>query len=181
MKKYITLLLGMIFMFSSAFAQQNKVSKGDSVTVNVRFEQLDVNKGDKTQKDAINSFLITTGDALTTSINKLTTVAEENLKLQQTSKLDMVSKEMSISKKSITNMYKLNITFLLLSASLFFILVSYSLVSFLKKGINVEHTIVATIFLIIYGALFSGLLYVILTLLFNKQYFIIKDVLSSLI
>jgi hypothetical protein len=186
MKKFICLMMG--FLLSCFLAQAQEVSKqlrpGDSVKVTVKFEKAKLTKDETDATVALNALIsnsmVTTGN-LSKNLDHLATVFEDNLKLVQRSKTVRVAEQLGITQKIINNGYKRNTTFLLISCIPVLLIAFWAMGSFLlQKGLDVKHLLQGTATMALYALLGSGALYVVLSLLFNRQYFMIKDLMASM-
>lgn len=157
---------------------QKKLPNTDSLTVNVKFEKVSLSKEQSKQNLELNSLLtrsVETIETLSSSINKFTLLAEESLDLAKTTKKELLAKELGISKEEIDKAFKTNGIFLGISLLIMLVIVLRSLISALRKGVNIDTAIRGSVFLILYGGIFALLFYIITTLLFNQNYFIIKQ------
>ena len=160
------------------------MSPNDSLTVSVKFERVKLSKEESTAQEQVNTLLsnsVSTTSMLSTSINKLTSVLEENIKKSSTTKADIVMEQLGITQEKFNKLYKRNNTFLLISLLPVLFIAFWSMGSFLfQKGLDIKHLLSGTAVMTLYGAIASGVLYLVLSLIFNRQYFVIKDLMSAL-
>jgi len=188
MKKIISILLAFMLSLFVVNGQRENISRlmspGDSLTVNVKFERVKLSKDELTVQDQINTLLINsvkTTDMLAEGINRLTSALEQNVQLSQLSKADIVADQLGIERKEFNKYYKRNNTFLLICLLPMLLLSMYAMVKFSRqRGLDIKHLIAGTAVMALYGILLSGVLYVFLSLIFNKEFFIIKNLMASM-
>jgi uncharacterized membrane protein YwzB len=186
MKKFICILLGLMMSIFLAQAQEvsKRLSPGDSVKVTVKFEKAKLTKDETDATVALNSLIansmVTTGN-LSKNLDHLATVFEDNLKLVQRSKTVRIAEQLGITQETINRDYKRNTTFLLVSCIPVLCIAFWAMGSFLmQKNLDIKHLLQGTAIMALYGILGSGALYIVLSLIFNRQYFVIKDLMTSM-
>lgn len=188
MKKIISILLAFMLSLFVVNGQRENISRlmspGDSLTVNVKFERVKLSKDELTIQDQVNTLLINsvkTTDMLAEGINRLTSALEQNVQLSQLSKADIVADQLGIEKEEFNKYYKRNNTFLLICLFPMLLLSMYAIVKLsTQRGLDIKHLIAGTAVMALYGILLSGVLYVFLSLIFNKEFFIIKNLMTSM-
>jgi hypothetical protein len=189
MKKYIGILLAFMLSLFVVNGQSENVSStlnpwNDSVTVSVKFERVKLSKEESVAQEQINTLLINsakTTDQLTNSLNKLTTTIEQGIMLSQQTKLDLISSQMGVPPESLKRAFKRNNTFKLVALIPALICIFWAMGSFLfQKGLDVKALLAGTAVVALYSFIGSGILYAVLSLVFNKQYFVVKDLMSAL-
>jgi hypothetical protein len=183
MKKIIFIIAA--FMLSIfATAQTSNVSRrinpGDSLTVSVKFGDVKFSKEESATQELVNTLLtnsVQTNNQLSSSINKLTSAVEKGIELGQQSKLE----KMGITRETVMKTFKRNNTIKLISLIPALLFVLYAMGSFiLQKGLDIKHLLTGTAVMALYALIASGVLYGVLSLVFNQQYFAIKDLMSTL-
>ena len=188
MKKYFTILLAFMLTLFVANGQSENVSRTisptDSLTVSVKFERVKLSKEESTAQEQVNALLnnsVKTTETLASSINKLTSTLEQNIMLSSKTKADIVSEQLGITRYQFKVYYRRNNTFILISLIPSLVVIFWAMSNFLfQKGLDVKHLLAGTAVVALYGMLGSGVLYSVLSLIFNKQYFVIKDLMSAL-
>lgn len=168
-------------------AQSDNISKtmspNDSVTVSVKFERVKLPDEEITKQVLLLNMenSVKTTEVLAANINKLTTVLEQTAEIASLTKADIVAKQLGLDLKDFNKYYQRNNTFILISLLPTLVIAFWSMSQFLmQKGLDVKHLLAGTAVLTLYGLLASGVLYAVLSLIFNKQYFVIKDLMSAL-
>ena len=179
LKRILFTLIGLLFVTSTVLPQDSKsrtVSPSDSLTLTVK-----LSKDEKAVQNALLDNVAQTNTTLSESIEKLASVAQEGLELSKTSKLDKVATQMGTDRQTILKSFKRNGKLILISALPSLIFVFWAMGSFvLKKGLDVGKLLTGTAVMALYALIGSCVLYIVLTLIFNNQYFEIKSLLSTL-
>jgi hypothetical protein len=188
MKKIVSILLAFMLTLFVTNGQSENVSKtmgsNDSVTVSVKFERVKLTKEETNAQSQFNALLansVTTTDMLSTSIDRLTTAIEQSIALGQQTKIDIVSMQMGVSPKILNQAFKRNNTIKLIALIPALMFIFWSMGRFLnQKGLDIKHILLGTAVMALYALIGSGVLYAVGSLIFNKQYFVIKDLMSAL-
>ena len=170
-----------------AMAQGDKISRkmnpGDGFDVTVKFEGK-VSKDEAATQARVNAMLSSseqTTRQLSINLDKLTNALERKIAQDTLTKADIVEKQMGISASDLNRTFKRNGVITLIACIPGLIIIFASLLKFLdQKGLEVKQLITASSVLILYGAVGSVILYAVLSFIFNKQYFIIKGLMSAL-
>ena len=176
----------MLSIFASA--QTDNVSKtmnpGEDVTVNVKFDRIRLSQKDLAAQEQLNSLLSNSANTtavLSESINRLTSAVEQGITQSTLTKADIVSNQLNISKDVLNRAFKRNNTIKLVSLIPALMFMFYALGSFLlQKGLDIKRLTSGTAIMTLYAIIGSGVMYATLSLLINKQYFVIKDLMSVL-
>jgi hypothetical protein len=187
MKKILFILMGfMLSMFVMAQADNvtRRINPGDSLSVTVKFEKVKLSKDESAAQDALNalvsSSMITSGE-LARSLNHLTNVLEDNLKLSQIKKVEIVAQQAGISVDKLKQLYNRNSTLKLIALVPTLVILFWAMGQFLlMKRLDIKQALLGTAIVTLYGCIGSVVLYVVLSLIFNHQYFVIKDLMSAL-
>jgi hypothetical protein len=188
MKKYFSILLAFMLTVFVVNGQSENVSRrlsgNDSVTVSVKFEKVKLTKEESTAQAMINVLLensTKSSDILFHSINRLTVALEEGIKLNKLTKIDIIAEQMGVTKEVLSKAFKRNNTIKLIALIPALIFIFYAMGSFiLQKGLDVKHLLAGTAVMALYSLIGAGVLYAVLSLIFNKQYFVVKDLMSAI-
>jgi hypothetical protein len=182
MKKFISILLGLLFVTTGILAQDAKsrtVSTNDSLTLMFK-----LSKDDKIVQNTVATLLtnsVQTNTAVADGLEKLSAVMQEGLELNKQSKLDRIAREMNTNKQSLLKSFKRNGQIMLVALFPMLIFVLWAMYEFIvKKGLDIGKMIIGTALMALYALVGSAALYAVLSLLFNSQYFEIKNLLSTL-
>lgn len=185
MKRIIQFILTLGLLFCSTCAPapaqdlSRKVSPNDSLTLTFK-----LTKEENTTQEVLNTLLTnsaTTNAVLSTSIEKLTDAVSQGVEQSKLTKMDIVGKQMGVTKETLQKAFKRNNTIILICLIPALLVILYSLWEFLNiKGLDIKNTITGTALMTGYSLLGAGLLYVIISLIFNSQYFTIRSLLSAL-
>ena len=174
--------------FLMSYGQKDEISKkmapNDSLNVTVKFEKVKLTKEDNDATTALNALISnsmqTTAD-LSNSFRHLTSVLETNLSIMQKSKTQRVAELLSIKESDVRKFYKRKTTYMLIALIPVLLIAFGSVIRFFfEKGLDVKHFLAGTAVMALCGLLGSAALYGILSLVFNQQYFIIKDLMNSM-
>jgi hypothetical protein len=187
MKRIIFILAAfMLSIFATAQPDQvsKKVNQSDSLNVTVRFEKMKLSKEDATAQELVSTLLnnsVKTNDQLSTSLNKLTSAVEKTIEMGQKSKIEIIAANLNTTKAAIEKSFKRNGNILLISLLPALIFVMWAMGSFLfQKGLDVKNLLTGTAVMALYALIGSAILYAILSLVFNQQYFVVKNLMSTL-
>jgi hypothetical protein len=186
MKKLVLILAAFLlstFAISAQDSANKKMSPGDSLTVSVKFERVKLSKEDVTAQELVSTLLANsakTTEVLSESINRLTTAVEDGLTLSQQTKADIIANQLGITREQINKVYKRNGTILLLSLIPALMFVFYSLTLLFRKGLDIKSFISGTAMLGLYAFIGSAVFYAVLSLVFNQQYFVVKNLMNML-
>jgi hypothetical protein len=178
-KRVVLMLLGMlmvVFVQAKTIESTQVVNRGDSLTVHMQFESSTQKVVDQMLE---NNTLVTT--VLSNSLQDLTVAIKQGIEQSKLTKMDIVANQLGVSKDVLRKAFKRNNTIILLCLIPALLVIIYSLAQFLRiKGLDVKKKITSTALMTVYSLLCAGLLYVIASLIFNQQYFVIKNLLSAL-
>jgi|WetSurMetagenome_2_1015567.scaffolds.fasta_scaffold58587_3 hypothetical protein len=187
MKKVLGLILGMLLpllLMGSSSTISQRMSPGDSMTVHVNFEPVKLSKDETNTQQIVNTMLENNTNAtvvLSNSLVRLTEAVEQGIADSKLTKMDIVANQLGVNKDVLRKAFKRNNTIILLCLIPALLIILYTLYEFINiKGLDVKKTITGTALLTVYSLLGAGLLYVITSLIFNQQYFVIKNLLSAL-
>ena len=180
--------MGFMMSFLVSYGQKEEISKrvspNDSLNVTVKFEKVKLSQQETTAQAELNALLsnsLTTTGVLSRSVDRLATAVEENMKLSRISKTELVAHEIGVSPDRVKQAFRLNSTFKLISLIPIAIIIMISFYKFLViKDLDVKSAIQGTTIMTIYGLVGAIVLYMLLSLIFNNQYFVIKDLMRSM-
>jgi hypothetical protein len=169
-------------------AQPDKVSKritpGDSLSVTVKFEKMKLSKEESAAQELVSTLLtnsVQTNNQLSSSINRLTMAVEQGIELSRQSKIDVVASNLNTTRAKIEKSFKRNNILELVSLIRALIFVFWAMGSFLmQKGLDVKALLTGTAVMALYALIGSVILYAVLSLIFNQQYFVVKNLMSTL-
>jgi hypothetical protein len=160
------------------------IGQNDSVNVTVKFEKIKLSKEETTAQAELNALLsnsLTTTGELSRSVDRMSTAIEENIKLNKVSKTEMVANQIGVTIEKVKHSFKLNAILLLLSLIPTLIIVFWAMLQFLTtKGLDIGKALAGTAIVALYGLIGSVVLYFVTSLIFNSQYFVIKDLMRSM-
>jgi hypothetical protein len=156
-----------------------KVSPNDSLTLTFK-----LSKEESVTQTQLNTLLtnsVNTNTVLSASIEKLTDAIEQGIAQGKQTKADIVSTQLGISKETLNKEFKRNNTFILISLLPCLIFVFWAMGSFLlQKGLDIKSLLLGTAVMALYSFIGAGVLYAVLSLVFNSQYFVAKNLMSAI-
>lgn len=179
----VMLLLSTLILNGQSENITKTMGPNDSLTVNVKFEKVKLSKEETTVQEQINTLLVNsvnTTNGLASGIDRLTTALEKNVELSRMTKADIVANQLGITPTVINKAYKKNNKLLLVSLLPGLVFVFWSLTTLFKKGLDLKTFLHASALLGLYSLFGCGILYAVLSLVFNQQYFVIRNLMSSL-
>lgn len=171
------------FVVPAQESANKKMSPGDSLTVSVKFERVKISKEEATAQELVSTLLANsakTTEVLSESINRLTTAVEDGLTLSQQTKADIVGNQLGLTREQINKLYKRNSHILLISLIPALLFICYALTLLLRKGLDIKQMIHGTAILGLYAFIGSAVFYAALSLLFNSQYYVVKNLMGML-
>ena len=160
------------------------MGSGDSLQINVKFEKVKLSKEESTAQELVNTLLLNsvrTTENLSTNINRLTTAVEQGITLSQQTKLDIVITQLGLTQAGVEKLFKRNNTFKLVALIPSLLFIFYAMTQFLtQKGLDIKHLLAGTAVMALYSLIGSAVLYAVLSLIFNKQFFVVKDLMSAI-
>jgi hypothetical protein len=185
MRKYILILIGFLSMSFVATPQNDSVSKkvkdGESMTVNVKFGDIPLSPSQVTkQQNALFENSIKTTETLSTNIQELTLALQQGILVARQSKIDKVADQLNVNEAVIFKALKKNNIFKIIALIPTLVFVLWAMGKFLLvRGLEISKAIKGTLLMAVYAGIFSVTLYFVLSLIFNSQFFMIKELITS--
>lgn len=173
----IVFLLSLIPTFSQPNVVNKQVKARDTISLNL---MLSNNVDSQAQLQAILSSSTKSTDALASSINRFTDVVAQGILLNQQTRIDIIAKEMNTTPDVLKKSFKRNSNIKLVAIICLLIVVAGSLSRIFLKGLDWHKAIGGLALVVSIACVGSYALYHVLSLIFNNDYYLIKDFSSAL-